>query len=100
MKLGNVISAIGPGGVIVTGTVLALEPLKTRSGWVAVIDAPVEHAFLIRPEDEGRSWIYGDDEKQKDALLSASALHEVTKRVERRKVFKGKPLVQRKKRTV
>ena len=100
MKLGDVISVIGPGGVIVTGVVVALEPLRTRSGWTVQINAPVEHAFLIRPEDEGQGWIYGDDKKQKNALRTASALRDVTRRVERSKVFKSKPLVQRKKRTV
>lgn len=85
MKLGDTITVFGPRGALVTGVVVHTQPLKTRSGWSVSLKDPGFQAevyplgsFMLRPEDEGVTWIYGEDQKGKDALLVAEALAENT----------------------
>lgn len=84
MKIGDTITCLGPNNTIITGVVVEVEPMKTRSGWNVLIfprDPLHTCAFILRPEDEGRVWIYGDDEAEKAALIVAEALWERTKRM-------------------
>ena len=80
MKILDIITVVGPGGGLVTGVVMHVEPLKTRSGWTVTIDPtpPGTSRFLLRPEDEGVTWIYGDVAEAKDALRVANALGDST----------------------
>lgn len=77
MKIGDVITCCAPNDAIVTGTVMAMEPMKTCAGWHVTIEAKRFGAwmrYVIRPEDEGTVWIYGEDETAKRALEVARAL--------------------------
>jgi hypothetical protein len=76
VKIGDVITCVGPHGTVVSGTVRSVEPMKTRPGWNVQIDPqdPTHYqAFGIRPEDEGHTWVYGDDAAKKNALEVAAA---------------------------
>lgn len=86
MKAGDRITCLGPNNTIVTGDIVVVEPMATRPGWnVTLVPLDLRHnsRFILRPEDEGRSWIYGDDEAQVAALRTAEALWERTKQLER-----------------
>ena len=81
MKIGDVITCHGPNDTIVSGTVVHVEPMKTRLGWnVAILPRDENHypRHCLRPEDEGVAWIYGDAAEQIDAMRVARALGEHT----------------------
>lgn len=81
MKVGDTITCLGPGAVIFSGAVLSFEPLKTRSGWSVLVNGA--GAFMLRPEDEGVTWSYGDSEAVRAALIVANALGDKTEVVPR-----------------
>jgi hypothetical protein len=108
VKVGDTITVLGPSGMVITGTVLIVESMKTRLGWyisiaaTSIADTAVSGElakpsnFALRPEDEGRCWIYGDDEAQKAALIVAEALWERTKLFERRPYSQNQASTRRK----
>lgn len=106
MKLGDVITAFGPAGTLVTGIVADLAPLKTRSGWtVGLVDSTLRRedplgSFMLRPEDEGVTWIYGEDQKGKNALLVGEALADKTVKMAPRLTPRAKKPFLVRKRTV
>ncbi|HEV3059601.1 MAG TPA: hypothetical protein VGY48_15230 [Vicinamibacterales bacterium] len=100
MRIGDVITCCAPNDALVTGTVTDMEPMKTRSGWHVTI-VPKHFGewkrYVIRPEDEGTAWIYGEHETAKKALEVARAL------VDRTQVavpWQGKSKKRRKKDTL
>jgi hypothetical protein len=94
VKVGDIITVLGPNNaderktVAITGVARVIEPLAlvTRSGCHTTVEQyefpQAPRRFFLRPEDEGRTWIYGDDEAQIAALIVAEALWERTQRIE------------------
>lgn len=76
MKVGDIITTFAPNDALVSGHIEMVEALKTRSGWrINIVPGYGQwRSYLLRPEDEGSMWIYGNDQKDIDALRAACGL--------------------------
>jgi hypothetical protein len=86
VNVGDTITVLGPGRRAFTFPVLGVGDMKNGKGWTVVAGNGSEGGppgYWLRAEDEGRTWIYGDDAKQVDALIVAEALGERAKRLAR-----------------